>query len=308
MVPQTPKLILAAVIALAAALSTTARAETPPLWVMSYNIRYDNPDDRPDWRARREPMARQIRFFSPDILGLQEALLPMVDDLARGLPGYAHYGVGRDDGATLGETTTIFYRSVRFERLFAETRWCSPTPDRPGKAYDAALPRTYTRLVLRDRVSGALLDVRNAHLDHIGAESRRLCARQILEQGPWPGASLIVLGDFNSAPGDPPHAVLTGEGSPLRDTRAASPVVFGPAGTFNDFSPGAPPTGPIDYIMADRKLAVLRFATLTDTDNGLAISDHFPVIAEIAPNLPGGGASPVGRSTGSSARPGDRKP
>ncbi|MGH1556750.1 hypothetical protein ACRAWD_00975 [Caulobacter segnis] len=27
---------------------------------------------------------------------------------------------------------------------------------------------------------------------------------------------------------------------------------------------------------------MLRFATLTDTENGQAISDHFPVIAEIA--------------------------
>lgn len=271
-----------AALALVVAAPAVSRAEARPLWVMSYNIRYDNPDDRPDWRARRGPLARQIGFFSPDVLGLQEALMPMVEDLSRALPGYAHYGVGRDDGAAQGETTTIFYRSARFDRLFAETRWCSPTPERPGKAYDAALPRTYARIVLRDRASGALLDVRNAHLDHVGAESRRLCARQILDQAAWPGARMIVLGDFNSGPGDPPHAVLTGEGTRLQDARAASPVVFGPAGTFNDFSPGAPPAGPIDYVFVDRTLQVLRFATLTDTDNGLAISDHFPVIAEIA--------------------------
>jgi len=282
MITKVLKFSLAAMITVAAARPVEVRAEARPLWVMSYNIRYDNPDDRPDWRARRGPMARQIAFVAPDILGLQEALLPMAEDLSRALPGYARYGVGRDDGAAQGETTTIFYRSARFERLRAETRWCSPTPERPGRAYDAALPRTYTRLVLRDRSSGVLLDVRNAHLDHVGAESRRLCARQILDQGAWPGARLIVMGDFNSAPGDPPHAVMTGEQSPVRDARASSRIVFGPAGTFNDFSPGAPPTGPIDYIFIDRVFEGLRFATLTDTENGLAISDHFPVVAEIA--------------------------
>jgi endonuclease/exonuclease/phosphatase family metal-dependent hydrolase len=292
MITKAVKLSLAAMIAVAAASPIEARAEARSLWVMSYNIRYDNPDDRPDWRARRDPMARQIAFVAPDILGLQEALPPMVEDLSRALPGYGRYGVGRDDGAAQGETTTIFYRSARFERLRAETRWCSPTPERPGKAYDAALPRTYTRLVLRDRSSGLLLDVRNAHLDHVGAESRRLCARQILDQGVWPGARLIVMGDFNSAPGDPPHAVMTGEGSPVRDARNSSRVVFGPAGTFNDFSPGAPPTGPIDYIFIDRAFEGLRFATLTDTENGLAISDHFPVVAEIA--LPSPGSSVQG--------------
>lgn len=273
---------LAAAAALATAHPGAAPAQTPSFWVMSYNIRYDNPDDRPDWRARRGPMARQISFFSPDILGLQEALVPMVADLSAALPDYAHYGVGRDDGDKAGETTTIFYRSARFERLLAQTRWCSPTPERPGKAYDAALPRTYARVVLRDRASGVLLDVRNAHLDHVGAESRRLCARQMRDQPTWPGARLVVLGDFNSAPGEPPHDALTSGVGGLRDARAASPVVFGPAGTFNDFSPGAPPTGPIDYVFVDRALRVLRFATLTDTDGGQAISDHFPVIAQIA--------------------------
>ncbi|PIB90534.1 endonuclease/exonuclease/phosphatase family protein [Caulobacter sp. FWC2] len=274
------KVALAALVAMAV-LPVAAQAAPPSFWVMSYNIRYDNPDDRPDWRARLGPMARQISFFSPDILGLQEALAPMVADLSAALPDYAHYGVGRDDGDKAGETTTIFYRSARFERLLAQTRWCSPTPERPGKAYDAALPRTYARVVLRDRASGVLLDVRNAHLDHVGAESRRLCAQQIRDQAAWPGARLVVLGDFNSAPGEPPHEGLTSGVGGLRDARDASPVVFGPAGTFNDFSPGVPPTGPIDYVFVDRALRVLRFATLTDTDGGQAISDHFPIIAQI---------------------------
>jgi endonuclease/exonuclease/phosphatase family metal-dependent hydrolase len=96
---KTPLHALAAILLGGLAPAVAIAAEQPPSFrVMSYNIRYDNPDDTPDWRARRGPMAAQIRAVQPDVLGVQEALMPMVDDLARALPGYDHYGVGRDDG------------------------------------------------------------------------------------------------------------------------------------------------------------------------------------------------------------------
>jgi endonuclease/exonuclease/phosphatase family metal-dependent hydrolase len=257
-------------------------ASGPALWAMSYNIRYDNPEDRPDWRTRRVAMVDQIRFYDPDILGLQEALPAMVTELAAALPGYAHYGVGRDDGAGAGETTTIFYRADRFTLLNRQTFWCSPTPERPGKAYDAALSRTFTRLVLQDRASGRLLDVRNAHLDHVGAESRLRCAQQIRDLAAWPGAQLIAMGDFNSGPEEPPLQALTAEGSPYRDARSAARSVFAAGGTFNGFTPRA--TGaPIDFILVDRRMTVGRFAVPADLADGAVISDHFPVLAELWP-------------------------
>ncbi|MBI1683605.1 endonuclease/exonuclease/phosphatase family protein [Caulobacter hibisci] len=274
-------------LALSLVLASPAAAETASLWVMSYNIRYDNPNDAPDWRARRGPMADQIRFVGPDVLGVQEALPPMVEDLDAALPGYDHYGVGRDDGAGEGETTTVFYRADRFERLAAQTHWCSPTPDRPSKAYDAALPRTFTRVVLRDRRSGTLIDIRNAHLDHVGAVSRERCARQILDLPAWPDAALITLGDFNSGPADPPHRLLTAPGAPYVDARAAAATRFGPEGTFNDFQPRPRAgQGAIDFLFVDRRLAVRRFATLTDTTAAGVISDHFPIVAELSQPAP----------------------
>lgn len=252
------------------------------IWVMSYNIRYDNPLDIPDWRARRSPMVDQIRFFAPDILGLQEAQLHMVDDLMNALPGYSHFGVGRDDGVAMGDSTSVLFRTDRFDRLLAKTYWCSATPDVPGKAYDAALPRTFTRLVLRDRRNGALLDVRNLHLDHVGPLSRERCASQVRDLPPWKGAYLLAIGDFNSRVTDPPHQILTGPKAPYFDARSVSTVVFGPDATFNSFSlkpiPGATA---IDFILTDRRMVVERFATLNQTAGGRVISDHFPILAEI---------------------------
>ncbi|MGH1556749.1 endonuclease/exonuclease/phosphatase family protein [Caulobacter segnis] len=235
-----------AAIALAAAQPSAVQAQGLSFWVMSYNIRYDNPDDRPDWRARRGPMARQIGFFAPDILGVQEALPPMVADLSAALPGYDHYGVGRDDGDKVGETTTIFYRGARFERA------AGPDPlvladagaSRQGLRRSPAHRNLCPGRAARPRPAARVLDVRNAHLDHKGPE----VAAAVRPADPRPGGlarcSPGGSGRLQQRPGDPPHDALTSGDDGLRDARVASPVVFGPAGTFNDFSPGAPPAGP----------------------------------------------------------------
>jgi endonuclease/exonuclease/phosphatase family metal-dependent hydrolase len=262
----------------ATSLANSTYAQTP-LSLMSYNIRYDNPDDAPPWTERRPHMAAQIAFNDPDIFGVQEALLPMVGYLAQTLQVYDHYGVGRDDGADQGETTTLFYRRARFERLSTQTLWCSKTPDRPSKDTDADLPRTFTRLILRDRISGKVLDIRNAHFDHKGAQARENCAHQIMALAPAPDAFLIVMGDFNTGPDSAPYRILNA--SPLSDARTLSPIVFGPSGTFNGFDIRRTDGEAIDHIFVDRRLRVTRFGTLTDSFEGKVISDHFPLMTHI---------------------------
>lgn len=252
--------------------------------LMSYNIRYDAPADRPDWLQRRPHMARQIAFFAPDVLGVQEALMPMVAYLAEQMSGYDHYGLGRDDGAQTGETTTLFWRRDRFEALRTQTLWCSPTPDQPSRGWDAALPRTLTRVVLRDRTAGRLLDVRNAHFDHVGAVSREQCAALAadLPAASHDGATaaVVLMGDFNTGPDTAPYRRILAAG--LSDARVVSPVVFGPAGTFNDFDISRDNDGvAIDHVFVGPGLSVERFGVLTDSFGGKVISDHFPVVADV---------------------------
>lgn len=251
--------------------------------LMSYNIRYDAPADRPDWLQRRPHMARQIAFLAPDVLGVQEALMPMVAFLAEQMPAYDHYGLGRDDGAQAGETTTLFWRRDRFETLLTQTLWCSPTPAQPSRGWDAALPRTLTRVVLRDRTSGRLLDVRNAHFDHVGAVSREQCAALAADL-PAAGhdgltAAVVLMGDFNTGPDTVPYRRILWAG--LRDARTVSPVVFGPAGTYNNFDIARNDGIAIDHVFVGPGLAVERFGVLTDSFGGLVISDHFPVVADV---------------------------
>jgi len=253
----------------------------PAIRLMSYNIRVDVSSDNPRWAERRDPMAKQIAFTAPDIFGVQEAAQTAVADLAERLPGYDHYGLGRDDGKT-GETTTLFYDRGRFERIEAGTQWCSKTPDIPGKDADAAYPRTITRLVLRDRQSGKLLDVRNTHFDNIGVVARENCARQLEAIPRYPDAFVMIMGDFNTGTDSASYRILTGEGPlNLKDARADAAIDFGPAGTFNDFNIARTDGEAIDHIFIDRALPVSRYGVLTDSFGGRVISDHFPIVADV---------------------------
>lgn len=279
-------LVCAALLAFAlpAAAKPARSAEDKPIRVMSYNIRIDVASDVPRWAERKGPMVSQIAFLAPDILGVQEAQQTAVADLAAQLPGYSHYGLGRDDGK-VGETTTIFWRTDRFEALHTTTEWCSRTPQVPGKDYDAAYPRTLSRVILRNRASGRLLDVRNTHFDHVGVVAREKCAGQIEATPVWPKAAIVVMGDFNSGPDSAPYRVLTDEtGLRLADARALAKTAFGPKGTFNGFDITKSGEA-IDHIFVSRDTQVIRYGVLTDSFNGKVISDHFPVVTDlVAPN------------------------
>ena len=58
--------------------------------VMTFNVRYDNPQDGADaWPHRRGHVASLIAFHDPDVIGLQEVLLHQRDHLAEISQGFA---------------------------------------------------------------------------------------------------------------------------------------------------------------------------------------------------------------------------
>ena len=154
-----------------------------PLRVISYNVRFNNPGDGINaWPERRDRVAALLRFHEADLIGVQEALAGQLDDLDAALPGHAWLGVGRDDGATTGEYTAIFYRTDRLELLDEGTFWLSPTPSVPGSVgWDAAITRIATWARFRDLRTGTAFVHLNTHFDHVGAEARTESARLIVD-------------------------------------------------------------------------------------------------------------------------------
>lgn len=280
-------LLLALVLAVsggAAVAGDTAEAAAVPIRAMTFNIRLDTAADGPNaWPHRQDMVADLIRYEAPDVVGLQEVLLHQKEMLEGALADYSFVGVGRDDGAETGEFSPLGWRADRFDLVDSGTFWLSPTPELPGKGWDAAYPRIATWAMLRDRGSGQLIRVLNTHFDHVGFRAKLESAAALAQ---WVGREnmpTIVLGDFNSPPSSPPMLLLAHGGpTKLFDTRAISKAKpYGPPGTFTGFHIDAAPRQPIDHIFVSPGIAALRHATVTQHWEGRLPSDHYPVVADL---------------------------
>jgi endonuclease/exonuclease/phosphatase family metal-dependent hydrolase len=256
------------------------------LTIMSYNIRYDNPDDGINaWPNRKDHVAEMMTdVYSADIIGVQEALKHQLDDLQAKMPGYSWVGVGRDDGKDQGEFSPIFYNTDRFDLIATNTFWLSETPDRPGsRSWDAAITRIATWAKLSDRESGQEFYVINTHFDHRGEVARKESARLITEfvEGLDEDIPVLLTGDFNVTEESEAYAVLA-DSPILNDARYLSEEGHeGPTATFNDWETLQPEESRIDYIFVNSHVSVLSHKIADDRYEGRFPSDHLPVIARV---------------------------
>jgi len=270
-----------------------ARIQSPPVRVMSFNIRYNNAEDKENaWPNRKRMAASMFRFHHVDIAGIQEALKGQIDDLELLLPGFAWCGVGRSDGKAEGEFSAILYRKERFKLLESSTFWLSETPEVAGsKGWDASLPRIVTWARFRDTQSKQTFFVFNTHFDHRGSRARAESARLLLARIEKIAGrqAVVVTGDFNGNESSEPYRILTtaetqkgaGAENGLRDARHLSLMEHhGPTSTFNGFGPLVP-EAKIDYIFVRGGINVLQHGVLADQWNGRWPSDHLPVLAEL---------------------------
>lgn len=259
----------------------------PELNVMSFNMRYDNPEDgENNWQYRRERVARVIAANDVDLFGAQELLVGQLNDLKGLLPGYAEVGVGREDGAEAGEFNPVFYRTDRFELLDWGTFWLSETPEVAGsKGWDGACERLATWTVLRDRDGRELFFI-NTHLDHMGEVARREGVSLLLGRidSLSGGRPVVLTGDFNATPDSEVIAHVLADGW-MRHTRDVADVREGASWSFADY--GSIPEADrqlIDYVFVNDGLDVPMYRVLPDTLDGGYLSDHAPVLVKLQYN------------------------
>ncbi len=257
------------------------------LKVMSFNIRLNVASDGENrWDARKDIVAGLVNYHEPDFMGGQEVTHGQLEYLVSNLISYNYIGVGRDDGKTKGEYSCIFYKKNKFEALQHATFWLSPTPDSISKGWDAAIVRVCTYGLFKNKKTKQKFWVFNTHFDHIGKEARLQSAMLIVEKiqnlniKNYP---VILTGDFNSTPNEPPAVYLS---SKMNNARNTSKLVYGNADTWNAFNFNQKPEGCIDYIFTNQlnKITVTKFATLTDSYDLKYPSDHLPIIATIKIN------------------------
>ncbi len=246
--------------------------------IMTYNIKYANENDGENsWSNRKDWITDQIKFYEPDVLGVQEAVSSQIDHFTEKADNYEYVGVGREGGKK-GEFSAILYNNKRIKILENNTFWLSETPDEISKGWDADYNRICTYALFRDKETGEKFYVFNTHFDHVGnkarLESSKLIVQKIkdLNKDDLP---VFLMGDFNLEPGTEGIELIS---SFLERSREKAEISFGPTGTFNGYNFEEPVTRRIDYIFSNEKVKVKKYAVLSDSKDLRYPSDHFPVL------------------------------
>lgn len=247
-------------------LSLTSKAQE--VNVGSFNIRLLTDADTPHndhWSQRRDMVCDLIAFMDFDAFGAQEVTNPQLVDMMERLPDYSYVGVGRDDGATAGEYSPVFYNSKRFVPLKSGTFWLSETPDEVSYGWDAVCRRVCSYVLLKDKQTKRQFWFFNCHLDHKGVVARRESVKLMLEkihELAGDRANVVVTGDFNVNQFSEAYETMLSTGR-LKDSYKAAEKRFAPGGTFNGWDAANYSPSRIDHIFVSSDAQVRRYGVLT---------------------------------------------
>ncbi|WYZ46696.1 hypothetical protein EsH8_IX_000921 [Colletotrichum jinshuiense] len=293
-------------------LAEAVLAQGLPIRVVSFNIRYDagsrESGEKPWWdllcpiakdRCRQPHVIDAISNAASGapkdavtIIGLQEVLDNQLKDIQNGLgSGWAHIGVGRDDGKKSGEYSPIFYRPDALKLVYQETKWLSPTPDQVSFGWGAGSRRIVTIAVFEHIASGKKFIHANTHLDNVSSQARTegikvAVARIQSVQATYGPLGVSLTGDFNSDPNGDAYKTLSATGFLGELYNLATPAQrIGPNQltytTFDTSKQGSR----IDFIWlgpkSANKYSVQRYEIFNNNVNGMLISDHRPVVGDV---------------------------
>lgn len=247
---------------------------------VTFNIRYENDQDGINCFVHRAGgILRKIEAEMPDVIGFQECLPSQFDFLRRHLADYSVVGCGRTADYA-GEHSCIAFIREKYELIGLDTEWLSPTPFVPGSRFPDQYPhpRIVTCAVLRPYGSDTPFRVYNTHLDNASASARELGAQHIanligrhLKRQEMP---LVLMGDFNDVPDSAPIRTLLGDRA-IALTDHTSGIEY----SFHDYGRGT--RQKIDYIFSRGMKATGPARTWDDVDNGIYLSDHYPLTIEL---------------------------
>jgi endonuclease/exonuclease/phosphatase family metal-dependent hydrolase len=250
--------------------------------IITYNIKYDNPNDSlNNWDNRKMELVSLLKYYEPDLFGVQEALEHQLNYIDLNLVNYSRIGVGRDDGKQKGEFSPIYYDSNKFSLIDESTFWLSDQDDTVSIGWDASMERICTYGVFENKTSQKKIFVLNTHFDHIGEiareESSKLILSKIndLNKNNYP---VILMGDFNAEPETKPIRIFKKE--LIDGAELSKDGIYGPYGTYTGFTKDVLAKRRLDYIFV-KNLKVEKYRHIDDKmKNSNYLSDHLPVLIE----------------------------
>ncbi len=269
------------------------KSEDVRLKVATYNIQMSPDAKKNFWQTRKDAAKKLLDYYRFDIWGSQETFLHQIEYIIPS--GYGFVGVGRDDGATKGEFSPIFYNKEKLEVLNSGTFWISETPEKVSFGWGAKYRRICTWGEFKDKKSGKVFFFFNTHLDHKVAKAQEEGVKlivgkieEITKDKPF-----ILTGDFNIKLGDDKLAPIVNSSKFQHARDVSKTVPYGASGTYHAYSGVSKAF--IDYIFTSKNIKVLKYVILTDRIGAQPCdepkigkrqdvdyaSDHFPIVTEI---------------------------
>jgi endonuclease/exonuclease/phosphatase family metal-dependent hydrolase len=251
---------------------------------MTINLRYDNPKDGSNkWCFRKKPLASLITRNNPDLFGTQEGWEDQINELQVLLPSYRYYISPPEWNRKRMFPVVWGKKDIMVEKN--HTFWLSPTPYLPfSKAWGSAFPRAASYVIAKKGQLSFLFV--NAHLDMSSEETRLnqtiVLLKEInkIKKTPQP---IFLVGDFNTIPHSPIHAILTGR-EKFNQIKGNFIDVWQwlnkpEESTFHGFT-GKGMRGRMDWILVSPGVIIKKAEILKDSPFGIYPTDHFIVIAE----------------------------
>ena len=173
-----------------------------------------------------------------------------------------------------GESCLVAYRKDRFELVNFTTRFLSDTPTVAGSRYENSDQSKCPRLFAHAELSAEgeeTFHFINTHLDHKGAGARTLGMKQILAYAEELSGKMILTGDMNAKPDE--ECIRLAKAAGLQDTTAEISHTFHGFGRVTE-------NCKIDYIFTDADFSDAKRVE-DEAENGVYISDHYPLTAVI---------------------------
>lgn len=279
-------LVLAVMMTLGAYAPAKIQIESAPekaanaVRIVSFNVRCNN-DLYGFVKNRGRFVSAALENYAPDSFGVQEATKAWLDILDESLgEKYARVGQPRD-GAKNTEYSAVYYLKDKYELLDEGTIWLSETPEKFGsKSYLASMPRICTWATLKNRETGFVYTHINTHLDFLVEYTRSKQADVLLSkinELERLGA-VVCTGDFNADEKSETYEKMLAR---LDDCRLSAKQTES-GKTYHNYGRGDLfHSTAIDFIFVSKETAVERYKIIKDTVDGMYLSDHYGIMADI---------------------------
>ena len=252
---------------------------TKNIKVISYNIRYNNPNDKVNiWSNRKSTVIEFISNENADFVGMQEVLSSQLIDLMNLLPRYNYIGVGRDDCKIRGEYSPILFNNNKYEVLESDTFWLSETPNEISVGWDASMERICTYGLFKNLNSNKKIWIFNTHFDNVGTLAREKSVELIIDkinklnEMNYP---VLLTGDFNLEDENKSIKKLQNEFIDSKKDILKSNHFYG---TYNGFN-NVKSNKRIDYVFFKNLILINSKHVYIKTKAENWASDHHPVVA-----------------------------